>query len=132
MPTISSSHRDIIERSQIVTLATLGPGGEPQVTAMWFLWEDGTLRISLNTERQKSKNLMRDPRVSAFFVDPENPYRTIEIRGRAEICTGHRVRACRPRRSQVRRGPAPHGPGWRKPHRGHDCSRHDSHLWRVK
>ena len=52
---------------------------------MWFLWEDGTLRISLNTERQKSKNLMRDARVSAFFVDPENPYRTIEIRGRAEI-----------------------------------------------
>ena len=77
--------RDIIERSQIVTMSTLGPGGEPQVTAMWFLWEDGALQISLNAERQKSKNLMRDPRVSAFFVDPENPYRTIEIRGRAEI-----------------------------------------------
>ena len=85
MTTIPSSHSDIIERSQIVTVATLGPGGEPQVTAMWFLWEDGALQISLNTERQKSKNLMRDPRVSAFFVDPENPYRTIEIRGRAEI-----------------------------------------------
>lgn len=87
MTTIPSSHSDIIERSQIVTMATLGPHGEPHVTAMWFLWEDGTLQISLNTERQKSKNLMRDPRVSAFFVDPENPYRTIEIRGRAEIAT---------------------------------------------
>lgn len=85
MPTIPGSHRDILERSQIVTLATLGPQGEPQVTAMWFLWEDGTLRISLNTERQKAKNLMRDPRLSAFFVDPENPYRTIEIRGTAQI-----------------------------------------------
>lgn len=85
MQTLPASHQDIIDRAQIVTLATLGPDGDPQVTAMWFLWEDGELRISLNTARQKARNLMREPRVSAFFVDPENPYRTLEIRGTARI-----------------------------------------------
>lgn len=85
MKTIPRSRKDIIERAQIVTLATLGPGGAPQVTATWFLWDGEAVRLSLNTARQKTRNLIRDPRVSAFFVDPENPYRTLEIRGTALV-----------------------------------------------
>lgn len=85
MKIVPPSHQDIIERAQIVTLATLSADGAPHVTAMWFLWDDGQLRLSLNTARQKAKNLASDPRVSAFFVDPQTPYRTVEIRGTAEV-----------------------------------------------
>lgn len=85
MESVPVSHQDIIERAQIVVLATLNPDGAPHVTAMWFLWDEGRLRISLNAARQKTKNLMRDPRVSAFFTDPENPYRTVELRGTVTI-----------------------------------------------
>lgn len=85
MPAIPESHRDIPERSQVVILGTNGPGGEPQVTALWFHFEDDTLRMSINNTRQKLKNLDRDPRASAFFIDPENPYRTIELRGSVTI-----------------------------------------------
>lgn len=85
MPTIPERHRDIIERSQVVILGTNGPEGEPQATALWFHFEDDTLRMSINTSRQKLKNLDRDPRASAFFIDPENPYRTIELRGSVTI-----------------------------------------------
>jgi PPOX class probable F420-dependent enzyme len=36
--------------------------------------------------RQKDKNMRRDPRVAIAIIDPENPYRYVEIRGRvAEI-----------------------------------------------
>ena len=36
--------------------------------------------------RQKDKNMRRDPRVAMAIIDPENPYRYLEIRGRvAEI-----------------------------------------------
>jgi hypothetical protein len=41
--------------------------------------------MSLNTTRQKVKNLMRRPESTLFFMDPANPYRTLEIRARAEI-----------------------------------------------
>lgn len=85
MPQIPESHRDILEKSQVVILGTNGPKGEPQVTAMWFLLEGDTLRLSLNEARQKLKNMRRDPNVSAFFIDPENPYRTIELRGTVSI-----------------------------------------------
>ena len=84
--TIPETHRDIVAASPVVTLATNGPDGSPQVTALWFLVEeDGTIAVSLNTTRQKTKNLLNNPAASLFFIDPANPYRTLEIRARAEI-----------------------------------------------
>ena len=41
--------------------------------------------MSLNTSRQKVKNLRRHPECTLFFMDPAGPYRTIEIRARAEM-----------------------------------------------
>ena len=85
MTSIPETHRDLLENNQIVMLATIGPQGEPQVTALWFLYEDGKVKMSINEYRQKLKNLRRDPRASALFVDPANPYKTLEIRGTVEI-----------------------------------------------
>jgi PPOX class probable F420-dependent enzyme len=82
---IPDSHRNIIDSSPIVTLATIAPDARPQVTATWFLWEDDTLKLSLNTSRQKVRNLQRNPALTAFFVDPASPYRTLELRGTASI-----------------------------------------------
>lgn len=86
MVSIPDSHRDILTASPIVTLATHGTDGHPQVTALWFLQEeDGTIRVSLNNSRQKTRNLQKDPHATLFFVDLANPYRTIEIRADATI-----------------------------------------------
>lgn len=85
MTLIPDSHKDIIEKSQIVVLGTVGTQGEPQVTALWFHFDGETLRMSINNNRQKLKNMQREPRASAFFIDPENPYRTIELRGSVTI-----------------------------------------------
>lgn len=83
---VPDTHRDLVESGQIVSLATVGPDGFPQVSAIWYLVEDdGTVAISLNTTRQKTKNLQRDPHVALFFVDPNNPYRTVEIRANATV-----------------------------------------------
>jgi hypothetical protein len=43
------------------------------------------VRLSLNTARQKVQNLRRHPEATLFFFDPANPYRTLEIRARAEV-----------------------------------------------
>ena len=86
MTEIPASHRDLLQTNQVVILATNGADGFPQLTATWFLAEaDGTVRISLTTTRQKTKNLQRRPEATLFFLDPANPYRTLEIRARAEI-----------------------------------------------
>ena len=86
MTAIPETHRDILDTAPVGIVATGSLDGMPQVTASWFLAEeDGTVRMSLNTTRQKVKNLMRRPESTLFFIDPANPYRTLEIRARAEI-----------------------------------------------
>jgi PPOX class probable F420-dependent enzyme len=82
---IPASHADLIDKNQTLIMATNGADGYPQVTALWFLNDAGTLKTSLNTSRQKTKNLRKDPRVSLIFVDPESPYRTLEIRANATV-----------------------------------------------
>ena len=85
MPQIPASHRDLVESGRFAALATLGPDGFPQVTAVGFLLEDGAIKLSLNTTRQKTRNLRRHPEATLFFADPANPYRTLEVRARAVV-----------------------------------------------
>lgn len=85
MTTFPESHRDLLT-APVAVLATNGADGFPQVSALWFLYdEDGVLRLSLNTSRQKIKNIRERPEVTFFLLDPTNPYRTLEVRARAEI-----------------------------------------------
>jgi len=83
MTTIPGSHLDLTEQP-VATLATIGPDGRPQVSAVWFLYEDGQLRVSLNTTRQKAKNLRANPAATLFILDPSG-YRYLEVRGDAAI-----------------------------------------------
>jgi PPOX class probable F420-dependent enzyme len=84
MPEIPESHRDLLD-AQFATLATIGPDGRPQLSEVWFLAEDGTVKISLSNARQKTKNLARRPVATVFILDLANPYRYLEIRGDAEL-----------------------------------------------
>jgi PPOX class probable F420-dependent enzyme len=85
-PVVPDSHLELLD-ADIAVLATKGPDGLPQVTAVCFLHDkaDGLIRISLNDSRQKTKNLRRDPSTTLFIFAPGQPYKTLEIRGRAEL-----------------------------------------------
>jgi PPOX class probable F420-dependent enzyme len=83
-PEIPDSHKDLLN-AQVGVLGTIGASGRPQLSAVWFLAEDDTVKISLNTTRQKVKNLQAEPKASFLIFDPENPYKYIELRGDAEI-----------------------------------------------
>jgi PPOX class probable F420-dependent enzyme len=84
MPEILSSHYDLLN-AQVATLATIGPDGRPQLSEVWFLADGDTVSLSLNTGRQKTKNLQANPAVTLLILDLANPYRYLEIRGDAEI-----------------------------------------------
>jgi PPOX class probable F420-dependent enzyme len=84
MPAIPASHRDLLD-GEFATLATVGPDGRPQLSEVWFLADGDTVAISLNTARQKTKNLLASPAATVFLLDLAMPYRYLEIRGDAEI-----------------------------------------------
>ena len=85
MTTFPDSHADLLQ-SDIAGLATIGRDGFPQVTALWFLLDDdGLVKLSLNSSRQKTKNLLARPEVTLFILDRSNPRRYLEIRARADV-----------------------------------------------
>ena len=81
---VPESHRDLLG-APVAVLATVGDDGLPQVTALWFLFADGELKLSLNETRQKTKNLLGRPECSLFILDTSNPARYLEVRSRAEL-----------------------------------------------
>jgi PPOX class probable F420-dependent enzyme len=83
MTSIPDSHRDLLNQ-QVATLGTIGSSGRPQLSGIWFLAEGDTVKLSLNTARQKLKNLQANPKCS-LIIYGDSPYRYIELRGDAEI-----------------------------------------------
>ena len=81
---IPENFRDLFKTGTkaFANLATVMPNGHPQVTPVWFDQDGDYLRINSARGRQKDRNMRRDARVALAIVDPQNPYRYIEIRGR--------------------------------------------------
>jgi PPOX class probable F420-dependent enzyme len=84
MTEIPETHLDLLD-AQFATLATLAADGAPQLTEVWFLYEDGEVKLSLNSTRAKTKNLVARPQCSLFVLDLANPFRYMDVRGRARI-----------------------------------------------
>ena len=82
MTAIPEKYRDLLSKRAFANLATIMPDGTPQVTPVWFDSDGNHLIVNSALGRQKDKNLRRDPRVALSILDPENPYRYMEIRGR--------------------------------------------------
>jgi PPOX class probable F420-dependent enzyme len=68
-------------------LATLFPDGSPQVTPVWFDTEGDAIRVNSAKGRWKDRNMRRDGRVALAIMDPANPYRYLQIRGRVQRIT---------------------------------------------
>jgi PPOX class probable F420-dependent enzyme len=84
MTQFPDSHSDLLD-AEVATLATLGGNGFPQVTEVWFVHDDGELKLSLNSSRLKTRNLIKRPQCSLLVLDLQNPYRYLEVRGNAKI-----------------------------------------------
>jgi PPOX class probable F420-dependent enzyme len=84
MTTIPASHHDLLQ-SPVATFATIGPDGRPQLSEIWFLADGDSISLSLNTSRQKTKNILARPACCLFILDIADPQRYLEIRGDAEV-----------------------------------------------
>jgi hypothetical protein len=53
---------DILESTALAHVATIGPGGAPQVNPVWFVGDGAYPRFSQTTARQTYRNARRDSR----------------------------------------------------------------------
>lgn len=88
---IPESHVDLFTRPIHGVLTTLMPDGQPQSSLVWCEYDGEHVSINTSIERQKGRNVLRNPRVSLLVVDPDDTGRYIEIRGEAEVITAGAV-----------------------------------------
>jgi PPOX class probable F420-dependent enzyme len=79
--------RAFIASRRTAILATIGPGGQPHVVAMWFAWIDDVLWFETKTKAQKTVNLRRDPRATVLIEDglTYDTLRGVSLEGRGEV-----------------------------------------------
>ena len=83
--TLTDATRRLLDGRNFATVSTLGPDGQPHSSVVWIDRDGDTVVFSLTADKQKARNLARDPRVSVAVFDIENPYHSVEIRGTAEL-----------------------------------------------
>ena len=84
---IPDSHKDLFHKKAFGSFTTLMSDGSPQTTPVWVDFVDGKVLVNSAVGRQKDKNVRRDPRVAITLIDPDNPYRYLEVRGRISEIT---------------------------------------------
>jgi len=77
--------RTAVDGHSFATVATLEPDGSPHTSVVWITRDGDTLVFSTVLGRRKTDNMRRDPRVSVLVLDPGNPYRYLEVRGRVSL-----------------------------------------------
>ncbi|WP_344864287.1 PPOX class F420-dependent oxidoreductase [Amycolatopsis ultiminotia] len=75
---------DLLTRPLFANVATVREDGTPQVNPMWFAWDGQFLRFTHTNFRRKFRNISANPAVAVSIVDPDDPYRYIEVRGVVE------------------------------------------------
>ena len=79
---------DYLSMPHIADLATVRPDGSPHVAPVWFLYEDGVVKVLAETSSVKVKNLKSEPRVSVSIATDQQPYEYVIVNGVAEISGG--------------------------------------------
>ena len=81
MATLDSVN-DLFQKKAFANLATVNADGTPQVTPVWVDFDGTHVRFNTAKGRLKDKNLRRNPVVALSVMDPDNPYRYVQVKGR--------------------------------------------------
>jgi PPOX class probable F420-dependent enzyme len=66
----------------LATVVTLMPDGQPQAQLTWVDTDGEVVLVNTEPQRQRWKNLQRDPRVTVLVHSRDNPWDWAEVRGR--------------------------------------------------
>ncbi len=73
------------ENGLLMRLGTVGGDGYPQVTPIWYLYEDDRFWITTASDRIKARNMLARPQVGFAIDSDQRPYRGISARGEAHL-----------------------------------------------
>jgi PPOX class probable F420-dependent enzyme len=88
MAAIPDKYLDLLTKKQaFASLATVMPDGSPQVTPVWFDYSNGVIRVNTAKGRVKQRNMQQGSPLALSIMDPDNPYRYVQVRGKVTRMT---------------------------------------------
>ncbi|WP_406472531.1 pyridoxamine 5'-phosphate oxidase family protein [Streptomyces sp. NBC_01615] len=86
---MTDKERDTFLRTQpVCRVATVGPGGRPHASALWFVWDGAALWLNSLVHSQRWTDLDRDPRLSVIVDEGGADFmrlRGVELRGSVRV-----------------------------------------------
>jgi PPOX class probable F420-dependent enzyme len=79
---IPADYTRLLEQPVYGHLGTIRPDDTVQVNPMWFEFDGEHLRFTHTTKRAKYRNLQRNPAMSYSIIDPDDPFKYLELRGK--------------------------------------------------
>ncbi len=65
----------------LATVVTLMPDGQPQALLTWVDTDGEHVLVNTEPQRQRAKNVARDPRITVLIHSKDNPWDWSEVRG---------------------------------------------------
>jgi PPOX class probable F420-dependent enzyme len=84
---IPEKYLDLFDKKAFANLATINKDGTPQVTPVWVDYDGSHVLVNSARGRRKDKNIATNSAVALSIMDPDNPYRYLEVRGRVSDIT---------------------------------------------
>jgi len=77
----------------LATVVTLMPNGQPQALLTWVDTDGEHILVNTEPQRQKARNIRRDPRVTVLIHSADDPWDWAEVRGHVvETVNGEQAR----------------------------------------
>ncbi|MGE5286578.1 MAG: PPOX class F420-dependent oxidoreductase [Micromonosporaceae bacterium] len=77
----------------LATVVTLMPDGQPQALLTWVDSDGEHVLVNTEPQRQRARNIRRDPRITVLIHSDADPWDWAEVRGRVvEMITGDEAR----------------------------------------
>jgi PPOX class probable F420-dependent enzyme len=77
----------------LASVVTVMPSGQPQAQLTWVDTDGEYILVNTEPQRQRAKNVARNPRITVLIHSDSNPYDWSEVRGHVvETITGDEAR----------------------------------------
>jgi PPOX class probable F420-dependent enzyme len=78
----------LAQGANLATVVTLMPDGQPQALLTWIDTDGEHLLVNTEPQRQRARNIRRDPRITVLIHSDSDPWDWSEVRGRVVETVG--------------------------------------------